>query len=411
VTREVLMINDSDYAVISQEEYWKKYPTWVNAWYKYAEYLTFNGEILKAESIYKEGLALKKLSGKIKLAESYLKFAFEYLEYESCSSMVTNILEIYSSFEITDMNIRFLIKHKNYGAAEEFLLELNEAHVTSDHWLTLTNEYEKNKEFSKAILIYEKLIEKTPSNGDVWKRLLIAERDSKRDTSENTIKKSISFEPKYHTAGLTILQNFGSLLNKEYPNGDVAFTIEQKGMKITMVIEHPYGKKEIVEDYLNRYGLVVIGELPPEEFFNDPVAIMDLKRQIINLEADIKWANEKQRMLEGTISNQDSTINYFQEQLKGVLSNGHNVLTSSNNSIDKLIELTKNYDNNINNLVEQLIASAKSEDIESLNSISTELMSKSPNVSEKIKEFVTTTIASASGNAPAWVDFLSRFLP
>jgi hypothetical protein len=200
-------------------------------------------------------------------------------------------------------------------------------------------------------------------------------------------------------------------LNKEYPNGDVAFTIEQQGMKITMVIEHPHGQKEIVEDYLNRYGLVVSGEIPPEQFTTNPVAVMDLKRQIIHLESEMKWADEKQRMLEGTILNQDTKILYFQEQLKDVLSNNHNMLASPNNLIDKLIELTNNKDEKINYLVEQLIASAKSKDIESLESISTELISQSPNVSQKIKEFVTTTVSSASGNAPAWIDFLSRVLP
>jgi hypothetical protein len=114
---------------------------------------------------------------------------------------------------------------------------------------------------------------------------------------------------------------------------------------------------------------------------------------------------------EGTISNQDSKIIYFQEQLKDVLSNNHNLLASPNNLIDKLIELTNSKDNKINLLVGKLIDSAKSKDVQSLESISTELNHKSPNVSEKIKEFVTTTVASASGNAPAWIDFLSRVLP
>jgi tetratricopeptide (TPR) repeat protein len=404
-------IEYTEYIELSPEEYWIKEPKRVTAWFRYAEYLAKEGNLNKAISIYEEAMDSPVLTLKVRLSESYARFAVKYLEYDVGMRVFKHAFKVKNSTKLKAIYIDFLIKFEKHEEAEELLLEQIELTTANRPWFKLAKLYETQEYFVKAIPIYEQLIEKNPSNGEAWKRLRDAEKSSQSNTNDNTITKSISFEPQYHTAGLTILQNFGSLLNKEYPNGDVAFTIEQQGMKITMVIEHPLGHKEIVEDYLNRYGLVVSGEISPEQFIADPVAVMDLKRQIIHLEADMKWADEKQRMLEGTISNQDSKIIYFQEQLKNVLSNNHNLLASPNNLIDKLIELTNSKDNKINLLVEKLIDSAKSKDIQSLESISTELNHKSPNVSEKIKEFVTTTVASASGNAPAWIDFLSRVLP
>ncbi len=404
---------DREYIELSPEEYWVQEPKRVTAWYGYAEHLAIEGDLDKAIHIYNEAMNSSVLTRKVRLSESYARFAVKHLEYDAGMQVFKSASKVKNSLELRAIYIDFLIKHEKFKDAKELLLEQIKFTTTSTNtpWFKLAGLYEDQGNFAKAIPIYEKLIEKNPSNGEAWKRLRNAENISQSNDYDNTIIKSISFEPQYHTAGLTILQNFGSLLNKEYPNGDVAFTIEQQGMKITMVIEHPHGHKEIVEDYLNRYGLVVSGDITPEQFVTDPVAVMDLKRQIIHLEADMKWADEKQRMLEGTISNQDSKIIYFQEQLKDVLSNSHTMLVSPNHLIDKLIKLTNSKDEKINSLVEQLIDSAKSNDFDNFESISTELINKSPNVSEKIREFVFATVASASGNAPAWISFLSRVLP
>ena len=402
---------DFEYLELTPEEYWKREPQRVSSWFKYAEYLTKKGDITKAIFIYEEAMKSTELSLKVMLSESYARFAVEHLEYDAGMLVFNQANKVKNSIELKSIYIDFLIKFEKYEEAEKLLLEQIKLTTTNRPRFKLASIYEAQEYYKKAIPIYEQLIEKNPSNGEAWKCLRDAEKLLQSNTNDNTITKSIYFEPQYHTAGLTILQNFGSLLNKEYPNGDVAFTIEQQGMKITMVIEHPHGQKEIVEDYLNRYGLVISGQISPEQFVTDPVVIMDLKRQLIHLEADIKWADEKQSMLKGIISNQDSKILYFQEQLNKVLSNNHNILSSPSNLIEKLIELTNSKDERINSLVEQLIAFAKSKDVHGLKSISTELISKSPKISEKIKEFVTTTVASASGNAPAWIEFLSRVLP
>ncbi|MDC5704750.1 hypothetical protein OPW13_06985 [Vibrio europaeus] len=402
---------DNEYIELSPKEYWQKYPEMVTSWFTYAEHLAESGDLEQAQRIYEEAICSKVLTRKVRLAESYAKFADTYLDFNAASSVFETVLTITNSHSVATSYIKCLIKNKKYDLAERLLIEQTEIKGSNSIWLMLANLYEKQESYHKAISIYEKLVERNESNGEAWRRLRKAEKKNTHSLNNNTIIKSLSFEPKYHSAGLAILQNFGTELNKKYPDGGVAFTIEQQGLKITMIIEHPEGHQEIVEDYLNRYGLVVTGQITPEQYTADPLEMMELKRQIIHMEGELKWANEKQRMLEGTIVSQDSEIKYFQNQMKDMLSTHQSQLLAHNNFVCDLITNLNEKDININNLVNQLIDSAKAENIVRTNCISSELQDKSPSVLNKIKEFSYTTMASATGNAPAWVEFLSRSLP
>lgn len=352
----------------------------------------------------------KVLTRKIRLSESYARFAANHLQYDEGEKVFEHARKIKNSIELKSIYINFLLKYKKNERAKDLLIEQISHSKKNAPWIKLSKLYEDQGNYREAIEIYEKLIKRNPSNGNAWSLLRNAENKLKQKHSTDTIKKSISFEPKFHSSGLAILQNFGLLLNKKYPDGDVAFTIEQQGMKITMVIEHPHGHKEIVEDYLNRYGLAVSGTISPEQFLTDPVEIMDLKRQLIQYEADIKWANEKQRMLEGTIIDRDNQISFFQDQLKSVLSNNQSILISSNDLLKELTDLAKDKDKSITILVERLIDSAKTENHESIKEISAEINKKSPTIMAKIDDLLIASISSASGNAPAWIAYLSRIL-
>ncbi len=400
-----------EYIEYTPEEYWKKEPQRVTAWYKYAEHLASVGENQKAELIYKEAMASKILERKVRLAESYAKFAVKHLEFGAAEIVFDEAFKIKNSSEITAIYIKFLMEHEKYNEAEKFLIKLTKVEAVNSTWFTLAELYERKDEHIKSIPIYERLIEKNVSNGEAWRRLRNAEKNKKSNINENTITRSISFKPEHHSAGLAILQNFGTLLSQKYPDGDVAFTIEQQGLKITMIIEHPEGDQEVVEDYLNRYGLVVAGQITPEQFTTDPLAIMELKRQIIHMEGEIKWAAEKQRMLEGTIVNQDIQITHFQDQMKVMLLANQSHISNNNDLLKSFFELTNTKDKNTNDLIEQLVNSAKKNDRVQANTISTKLINSSPSVIDKVNEFVLTTMASAGGNTPAWIDFLSKALP
>jgi hypothetical protein len=73
----------------------------------------------------------------------------------------------------------------------------------------------------------------------------------------NNIIRSIEFPPEYHQAGLTILNYFGTLINQRYPEIPVTVRIEQEGLKVRLTIQTPGGHREIVEQTLQAYGLVV----------------------------------------------------------------------------------------------------------------------------------------------------------
>ncbi len=226
---------------------------------------------------------------------------------------------------------------------------------------------------------------------------------------ENSLTKSIFFKRQYQKSGLSILQNFGNLLNEKYPNDDVAFSLKQEGLKITMVIEHPKGEKEVVEDYLNSYGLVVTGKITPEEFSNEPIVVLDLKRQLIQLESDLKWSNEKQQLLTNTISGQDKQIDtlstqleYFQNQLSNVLSNQHIEIKS-------LVNLLKNGNSQSKLLIQPLIDSINKEDIQETQKALTNIKDNDNSLFQKLNDLTLNMVASSGANAPAWIDYLARF--
>jgi hypothetical protein len=97
----------------------------------------------------------------------------------------------------------------------------------------------------------------------------------------HAIKREIEFPPEYHQAGAQILNYFSSVLNKKYPKKQVKVKIEQKGQKVTMIVETQEGDKEIIERELHEYGMVVTGGMTPEEFYpEDRLAVIELKAQL-----------------------------------------------------------------------------------------------------------------------------------
>lgn len=47
-----------------------------------------------------------------------------------------------------------------------------------------------------------------------------------------------------------------------------------------MIIETPDGKKEEIEEYLNRYGMVVTNQITPQEFASNPSQLIELKQEL-----------------------------------------------------------------------------------------------------------------------------------
>jgi len=94
------------------------------------------------------------------------------------------------------------------------------------------------------------------------------------------INRSIEFPPEYHSAGLGILNYFGSVLRNKYPEQNAKVKIEQDGFKVRMIIETKDGDKEIIEKALKEYELVVRGEQPPESLTSDALQVIELKTEL-----------------------------------------------------------------------------------------------------------------------------------
>ncbi|WP_429214896.1 tetratricopeptide repeat protein [Aeromonas veronii] len=405
------------------EENWQQNPEKVTSWIYYAENLADNGDIEKAHSVFIEAFASDAFDRKVKLSEHYALFVSKYLNYTDGEKIFEQLLSVKHSSEktnyrIKDFYVNFLIKNERLDEAKQLLISQAEEAGTTKTMFKLAGIYEAKGDFKKSIPIYEELVRRSKTNSEAWRRLRDAEKSLQKNDQKDRIIKSISFAPEHHVAGLSILQNFGSVLNKKYPNGGVAFSIQQIGTKIIMTIEHPEGDKEIIEEYLTNYGLAVFEKITPEQYTCDPVEIMDLKRQIIQYKGELEWANEKKMMIEGIVSRQDSIIKrqetdlaYFKEKFGEVLHTNSQLAIQNKDYFTTLMNMVNNQDGNIQRLVNKLIVSAENKDVEKVEEFANKIFVQKPSVAAKIKDFIFVTATSASGNAPAWIDFLSKTLP
>ncbi|MCP4108233.1 MAG: pentapeptide repeat-containing protein [Desulfobacteraceae bacterium] len=119
----------------------------------------------------------------------------------------------------------------------------------------------------------------------------------------DVIIKSIEFPPEYHQAGISILNYFGTVLRKKYPDVKAKVKIEQDGLKVTMIVDTIGGDKEVIEKTLNEYGLVITGKMLPEEFTeNNGLLKIELESKLTQARAEI----ETQKLL----------LQYQDEQLR-----------------------------------------------------------------------------------------------
>ncbi len=109
---------------------------------------------------------------------------------------------------------------------------------------------------------------------------------------ERLIERSIEFPPEYKQAGVSILNYFSEIIRQKYPESEATVQIKQDGLKVTMTIDPADGEREVIEKTLNDYGLVITGNMTPEEYAgNNPVMLIELKSQL-NI-AQVQIENQK----------------------------------------------------------------------------------------------------------------------
>lgn len=119
--------------------------------------------------------------------------------------------------------------------------------------------------------------------------------------NEENLIRSIEFPPEYHQAGLSILNYFGTILRRRYPNQPVRVRLEQEDLKVTMVIETPKGEREVIEKLLSDYSLVVQGKMGAGEFTDDTSEIVDLRNQLRIAAVQIENKRDLLKLSEATV--------------------------------------------------------------------------------------------------------------
>lgn len=87
--------------------------------------------------------------------------------------------------------------------------------------------------------------------------------DIRIEEDEDSEPRSIEFPLKYQKAGIWVLNYFGTILRKKYAETEAAVKIEQHGLKLTMTVDTPEGKREVLEQALDEYDILAP---EPEEY-------------------------------------------------------------------------------------------------------------------------------------------------
>jgi len=216
---------------------------------------------------------------------------------------------------------------------------------------------------------------------------------------KNTVENIINFSREHLSAGMSILQYFGKILQEKYPNEEISVSIKQEGLKVTMLIDTSDGKKEEIEEYLNRYGMVVTNQITPQEFTSSPIQILELETKLAQSQQEIGFQKKllalQDKTYDETLVSLKDEVKYLRDELSALrISNNDNLqlLLSSLISKDKLIKkLTKSIEKRDEKETQKLLLELKEEDTKGYISL---------------KEHIDNIIVGNLTNTPAWMEFL-----
>ncbi|MBP0726653.1 hypothetical protein J5Y03_15955 [Bacillus sp. RG28] len=154
------------------------------------------------------------------------------------------------------------------------------------------------------------------------------------------MNRSIEFPPEYYQAGLGVLSYFHKILKEKYPGTQATVKIIQEGLVVKMIVETEDGNRHIVEKALEEYDLIVKGEIKPEEYFDAPAQILELKSELRIAQLRIETQSD-------LLTYQKGQIDKFME----IISNGliNPALPAIHVSPVITVETSLNHVNNIHN--------------------------------------------------------------
>jgi hypothetical protein len=253
-----------------------------------------------------------------------------------------------------------------------------------------------------------------------------------KDAQVERIIRSIEFPPEYRSSGVTILSYFADVLRHKNLSEDVKVSIEQRDLKVSLVIESPSGQRELIEQTLETYALVVTGKRPIEDLTTDPIEAMELKAQLrlaraqldnqrdmlamksaetVQLRADLEDTRASVRRLEQKAEVETSRFLALVEGLAshntalatGLKELAQQAAQGQNKALEGALE-------NLYSLVEQGV---KEEDRDEVIQNLTTIRQQDPGVFKRVSDIlVSGAISGAAGNyLYAWLQFLVGSLP
>ena len=145
-------------------------------------------------------------------------------------------------------------------------------------------------------------------NYDSIKELLLGHGGG---SNKIVLERYIEFPPEYHQAGVSIMSFFGEVLRRKYPENKATVKIEQDGLRVRMIVEPLTGKAEVFERALDEYGLVLTGQITPDEFTKDKFLAINLKHELRLAQARIESQKELLHYQDINLRNKEKQIDQF----------------------------------------------------------------------------------------------------
>ena len=225
---------------------------------------------------------------------------------------------LYDTFSVVHNQLRFLdyllVTGLDDPLSESELIEATEAflqvYVIGDYDDRAARE--RLIEFEESVSRKDALLIRTRATGQLVRSAANLLGVPWADLARGEIRRSITFPPEMKQAAIGVLSYFSEILDSKYPEHDVGVTIEQSDDKVVLLVTTPEGAEERIEQELDDYGLVVTGNLTPEEYLANPVQAMALRQK---LEIAALELRQTKQLLAGERQQYGNRIDGLQEEV------------------------------------------------------------------------------------------------
>jgi hypothetical protein len=153
--------------------------------------------------------------------------------------------------------------------------------------------------------------------------------------------RQIAFPPEYYQSGMSILSYFGTVIRKKYSDRHIKVRIEQEDLNVKMVIETSEGTEEEIERTLEKYGMVVLGKISPEELFSDKADVLELKQQLNLAKVQLETQRELLALKGDMLKRTDERVAFLELQYNQLTEMVGTTLRMSDTALSRLAALTQ----------------------------------------------------------------------